>query len=223
MNSRISSSVLNVDIKSLFVCSSGAFNMHACTDISFAVSPNVSSNTVTNVCTASIASATVAPDVAIHTVLSYASATIGSTNLPMRAHFFGVYPAPWNIDFISSIFAGAILGAGASVRGLGTGIVFCCWGPRCAGAGGKFGRMPDGDIGRGGVGRCDAGAETGVCVGVGVGVGAGAGVCVGCGNTIFWVDGCGIWVGSIKNVCRRPRSIRYSPVNPITIAPISDM
>jgi len=79
-------------------------------------------------------------------------------------------------------------------------------------------RIPDGDIGRGGVGRCEAGTLFGVG-GMGTGIGSG------CGNTMFEalaLGAGGICVGSMKNVLRRPRIIRYKPVNPITIAPISD-
>ncbi len=80
-------------------------------------------------------------------------------------------------------------------------------------------RIPDGDIGRGGVGRCDAGTLFGVGV-------MGTGALSGCGNTMFEtlaLGAGGICVGSMKNVWRRPRIIRYKPVKPITIAPISDM
>lgn len=80
-------------------------------------------------------------------------------------------------------------------------------------------RIPDGDIGRGGVGRCDAGTLFGVG-------GMLAGALSGWGNTMFEAlafGAGGICVGSMKNVLRRPRIIRYKPVNPITIAPISDM
>lgn len=80
-------------------------------------------------------------------------------------------------------------------------------------------RIPDGDIGRGGVGRCDAGTLFGVG-------GMLAGALSGWGNTMFEtlvLGAGGICVGSMKNVLRRPRIIRYKPVKPITIAPISDM